>query len=66
MNLDIMKKIILVSELKILIYVKDKRKHMTFENLTMVPIEKDLIIKENLTKTKKNGLMIIIKMYLKI
>ncbi len=39
-----------------LVYVKDKRKHMTFENLTMAPIEKDLIIKENLTNDEKKWL----------
>ena len=31
-----------------LIYVKKKRKKMTFENLTMAPIDKDLIINESL------------------
>ena len=39
-----------------LVYIKDKRKHMTFENLTMAPIEKDLIIKENLTNDEKKWL----------
>ena len=29
---------------------------MTFENLTMAPIEKDLIIKEKLNKNEKNWL----------
>ena len=38
---------------------------MTFENLTMAPIDKDLIKQENLNKVEKNGLIIIIKLYLK-
>ena len=37
-----------------LIYVKENKKKMTFENLTMVPIEKDLIIQERLNKNEKN------------
>ena len=37
-----------------LIYVKENNKKMTFENLTMVPIEKDLIIQEKLNKNEKN------------
>ena len=50
-----------------LIYVKSKNQNMNFENLTMAPIDKDLIIKENLNKNeKKNGLIIIIKLFLKI
>ncbi len=39
-----------------LIYVKKNKKKMGFENLTMVPIEKDLIIQEKLTKNEKNWL----------
>ena len=39
---------------------------MTFENLTMAPIDKDLIINESLNKMKKNGLIIIIKLSFKI
>ena len=39
-----------------LIYVKENRKGMTFENLTMAPIEKDLIIKEHLSKDEKKWL----------
>ena len=39
-----------------LIYVKENRKGMIFENLTMAPIEKDLIIKENLSKDEKKWL----------
>ena len=39
-----------------LIYVKKKQKQMSFENLTMAPIEKDLIIKEKLNKSEKNWL----------
>ena len=39
-----------------LIYVKQNKKGMTFENLTMAPIEKDLIIKENLSKDEKKWL----------
>ena len=30
-----------------LIYVKEKNNKLSFENLTMAPIEKDLIIKKN-------------------
>jgi Xaa-Pro aminopeptidase len=38
-----------------LIYVKtNKKKKMSFENLTMAPIEKDLIIQDNLNKEEKN------------
>ncbi len=36
-----------------LIYVKENKKGMTFENLTMAPIEKDLIIKERLNKNER-------------
>ena len=39
-----------------LIYVKKKQKQMSFENLTMAPIEKDLIIKEKLNESEKNWL----------
>ena len=39
-----------------LIYVKIKQKQMSFENLTMAPIEKDLIIKEKLNESEKNWL----------
>ena len=39
-----------------LIYVKGDRKGNTFENLTMAPIEKDLIIQENLNKNEKKWL----------
>ena len=39
-----------------LIYVKENNKKMNFENLTMAPIDKDLIIKEKLSKKEKNGL----------
>ena len=39
-----------------LIYVKKKQKQMSFENLTMAPIDKDLIIKEKLNKSEKNWL----------
>ena len=39
-----------------LIYVKDNKRTMTFENLTMAPIEKDLIIQEKLNKNEKNWL----------
>ena len=49
-----------------LIYVKENKNIMNFENLTMAPIDKDLIIKEKLNLDEKNGLMIIIKLYLKI
>ena len=49
-----------------LIYVKKKKKKKIFENLTMAPIDKELIIKENLNVREKNGLMITIKMFLKI
>ena len=36
-----------------LIYVKENKKIMNFENLTLVPIEKDLIIPESLSKNEK-------------
>ena len=36
-----------------LIYVKENKKIMNFENLTMAPIDKDLIITENLDKNEK-------------
>ena len=39
-----------------LIYVKGNRKGNTFENLTMAPIEKDLIIQESLNKNEKKWL----------
>ena len=39
-----------------LIYVKSKNQNMNFENLTMAPIDKDLIIKENLNKNEKKWL----------
>ena len=39
-----------------LIYVKGSKKGMAFENLTMAPIEKDLIIKENLNIDEKKWL----------
>ena len=39
-----------------LIYVKKERKGNTFENLTMAPIEKDLIIRERLNKNEKKWL----------
>ena len=49
-----------------LIYVKKKKIKKFFENLTMAPIEKDLIDINLLNKKKKTGLMIIIKKFLKI
>ncbi len=36
-----------------LIYVKEKKRTMNFENLTMAPIDKDLIIPESLDKNEK-------------
>ena len=39
-----------------LIYVKEKKRRIAFEYLTMAPIEKDLIIKEMLNKNEKNWL----------
>ena len=39
-----------------LIYVNKKNKSLFFENLTMAPIEKDLIIQEKLNKNEKNWL----------
>ena len=39
-----------------LIYVKKNKKKMNFENLTMAPIEKDLIIKESLNNKEKRWL----------
>ena len=39
-----------------LVYVKKNKKKMSFENLTMAPIEKDLILKEKLDKNEKEWL----------
>ncbi len=39
-----------------LIYVKENKRGIAFENLTMAPIEKDLIMREKLTKNEKNWL----------
>ena len=39
-----------------LIYVKKNKTKLSFENLTMVPIEKDLIIQNKLNKKEKNWL----------
>ena len=39
-----------------LIYVRENRKKISFENLTMAPIDKDLIIRESLNKNEKNWL----------
>ena len=39
-----------------LIYVKENKRRIAFENLTMAPIEKDLIIHEKLNKNEKNWL----------
>ena len=39
-----------------LIYVREKKNKINFENLTMAPIDKDLIIKENLNKYEKKWL----------
>ena len=39
-----------------LIYVKENRKKISFENLTMAPIDKDLIIRESLNKNEKKWL----------
>ncbi len=39
-----------------LIYVKESKEKKYFENLTMVPIDKDLIIQKNLNKDEKNWL----------
>ncbi len=39
-----------------LIYVKGNKKKMSFENLTMAPIEKDLIVQENLNLNEKKWL----------
>ena len=39
-----------------LIYVKENKKKLAFENLTMAPIEKDLIIQEKLNKNEKDWL----------
>ena len=36
--------------------VKENKRRIAFENLTMAPIEKDLIIKEKLSKKEKNWL----------
>ena len=52
MNLDIMKKINLELELKILFMLKKINKKF-FENLTMAPIDKDLIDQKILNKNEK-------------
>ena len=39
-----------------LIYVKENKRKMAFENLTMAPIDKDLIIKESLNKNERKWL----------
>ena len=39
-----------------LLYVRNKRKKITFENLTLAPIDKDLIDFEQLSKSEKNYL----------
>ena len=39
-----------------LIYVKRNKKKICFENLTMAPIDKDLIIQKNLNKIEKKWL----------
>ena len=39
-----------------LIYVKENNSTMYFENLTMAPIDKDLIIQENLNKNEREWL----------
>ena len=49
-----------------LIYVKKNSKSKFFENLTMVPIDKELIIQKQLNFNEKNGLTIIIKLFSKI
>ena len=49
-----------------LIYVKENNRKMIFENLTMAPIEKDLIIQQKLSNNEKIGLIIIMTLFLKI
>ncbi len=39
-----------------LIYVKNSKKKISFENLTMAPIEKDLILQDSLNKNQKKWL----------
>ncbi len=39
-----------------LLYVKENKRKISFENLTMAPIEKDLIIQNKLNKNEKNWL----------
>ncbi len=39
-----------------LVYVKSNKKSLTFENLTMAPIEKDLIVKDKLNHNEKKWL----------
>ena len=39
-----------------LVYVKENKRAMAFENLTMAPIEKDLILPKNLNKNERNWL----------
>ena len=49
-----------------LIYVKKVRGKKYFENLTMAPIDKELIKRDMLSDNEKNGLMNIIKRFTKI
>ena len=51
-----MKKTSSVSELKILFTLKGTKNQIFFENLTMAPIEKDLIIQKKLNKNEKKWL----------
>ena len=39
-----------------LVYVRGNKNKMSFENLTLAPIEKDLIIQDNLNKNEKKWL----------
>ena len=66
MNLGITKKINLVLGLKILFMSKKLDKKKYFDNLTLVPIDKELINKNLLNKNEKNGLMITTKKYLNV
>ena len=43
-----------------LIYIKKIKNNMKFENLTYVPIDKDLIVKKMLNKKEVKGSIIII------
>ena len=49
-----------------LVYVKKNKNKRIFDNLTLVPIEKDLLDLSLLSRREKNGLITIIRKYLLI